>query len=802
MATFKVALPTGQPPPSVTGPARSSYVDAVRNDVTPISPSPFETGFREIGFGFNTSSRPINALWTGQLSALPLHMLSIELGADESWDLRRRVPDGFPIPRYVVFGPVILNSTISTALASGPVPVEAGAILGNLSGPVLELSFFDAKNFAIEPTWCLHLFDSLGAWDLPDPHNNPLQPTTALPPLVSLLSPGLVNDRLLTLQSSNGRVRHIRPPATLQSTLFPFISTDSITVGLTDRFAGTRWRIVVQDLNEPGLLPYISPYADADDITFTPQNDVQGPSSITEARRLRYRITPQLEFGLTAPPLVDIVQDEVDTLRQEYQDFGFTMLPRFRFGRVQMGWQRISEMPIYSAPRPLAREHIGVDPRALPKLADDLAFAFERALHPNGLAQDDPRSWLTSDLETLLSYHNPRTHRVFWDASHPAVYGFYLLVRPRVRRPSRANLVIAALRDAGLEVLEELRLLNASRAFSRLEVAVLDKDSNLLWTWRIGSSGSVTSHQGPSGTFAVPDEATALEKGVLVELYFAPTDVTAALLIPEPRAKTTVRPNQKQSLIIIGSAVPGSTHLIPIDDSAYTLKQYLAATYPDDLPPKVVALKSPIDVFRELGAVGDVAKNFRIVCTMSHSYMQGLLIYSPYGLDPVADAGWVQKYIHSPQAETQMRDLYGDSISFGGDDATQYATHQFRVVHLHQLPDDMKRRLRENMATAEGIYIVGCNSDPDANRLNLQTIAQEFADITGRATWGTGNTSRFKKHMPDGSWVDHTQELGAGPEGEFEVILVPDTPGATPIGSVNILDVYRQVMVKCEPVVR
>jgi hypothetical protein len=71
--------------------------------------------------------------------------------------------------------------------------------------------------------------------------------------------------------------------------MLPFVASDAITVGLTGASSGIRWRVVVQGL-AAGTPPFTTPYASATEASFEPWRDLQ-PAPLTQARRLRYRIT-------------------------------------------------------------------------------------------------------------------------------------------------------------------------------------------------------------------------------------------------------------------------------------------------------------------------------------------------------------------------------------------------------------------------------------------------------------------------------------------------------------------------------
>jgi hypothetical protein len=114
-------------------------------------------------------------------------MLTIELVPAQARDRTASVPAGCPVPRCVVFE---LNGAITTSLALGSVKVDPGTTLGNLRGDTLEFGFLEEKNIAIDPSWVLRLFDSLSAWDLPDPTRSPLQAPTALPNVVPVVGFG------------------------------------------------------------------------------------------------------------------------------------------------------------------------------------------------------------------------------------------------------------------------------------------------------------------------------------------------------------------------------------------------------------------------------------------------------------------------------------------------------------------------------------------------------------------------------------------------------------------------------------
>ena len=171
------------------------------------------------------------------------------------------------------------------------------------------------------------------AWDLPDPGGNPLLDAAPLPSVVLDLGSGSTSGPALTLRPAMGRVRFIHPPGSVMTDLFPFIASDAIIVGLIGVPAGTRWRAVVQDLLA-GTPPFTTAYSAASEVSFEPWRDLVVPGPITQARRLRYRISLQFESpGLTAVPPVEIQQATIDQLRQEYEDAAPTVPPRSRWAR-------------------------------------------------------------------------------------------------------------------------------------------------------------------------------------------------------------------------------------------------------------------------------------------------------------------------------------------------------------------------------------------------------------------------------------------------------------------------------------
>ena len=782
----------------------------MRSDLRSVSGTPFGPGSTRLRFRFNISSRVINAMWCGQLTPLAGSMASIELGASQSWDLLKRLPEGYPAPRYVVFGPLSLRPEVASALAAGAHSVEPGDVVGSVTGDTLELGFFDAANFAIDPAWCLRLFDSLGAWDLPDPGGNPLLDAAPLPSVVSIVGSGSTSGPALTLRPATGRVRFIHPPGSVMTDLFPFIASDAITVGLIGVPAGTRWRAVVQDLLA-GTPPFTTAYSAASEVSFEPWRDLVVPGPITQARRLRYRISVQFESpGLTAVPPVEIQQATIDQLRQEYEDAALTVPPRSRVGPVRERWTRIDSRLLFGRNDYVNQlQRHGVDPYKLPLLAEALACAFERILHPPDTnLLTDPRSWLTSDLMTIDGYHNPRRHAALGSGAHnAALYSFYMAVKPYADRHNA--IVYGALTDAAVEVLTEVLALNSPRPFRRLEVRLLNASADPLWSWTIDSGGSVTSVRAPSATASLTSATDALQQGGLVELFFEPTDVAAELTIPDPRPKEDALAPGRQSIILIGGEVPTSDERIPIDDSAETLRAWLQEKYTDDpeygdLPPQLLVVNSPIEFLTALGVIGDRPLNLRLLVTMAHSYDQGLLIYSPIGLDHLG-IGWPHEYIHDNAIAEKMRDLYGSRIDFGSDDLGQFATHQFRVSNLEYLPEDMKRRLRSNLRAAEGIFLIGCNTNPASDHRYL-TITESFANVANRTTWGASVSAKFKKRRYDGTWVDHDELRGVGTPGAETVILLPEDSefdvDRQNFSAPDLMEIYRQAYTKAEPRVR
>ena len=362
----------------------------------------------------------------------------------------------------------------------------------------------------------------------------------------------------------------------------------------------------------------------------------------------------------------------------------------------------------------------------------------------------------------------------------------------------QAPVIFRALRDACIEWLVEVLNANTARTFSLLEARLLDSTQTCQWIWKVSSSAGITSERGPGNPV---DEDAAISAGALVELFFAPTDVLNALNVPAARPKVYAAAGAKQSLIIIGDEVPGSSDRIPIDDSAESLKRFLASEYPYDPEPEVVVVQSPIDLLKALGVIGDRPRDFRYVFTMSHAYKEGLLLFAREGLS-VADAGWVRTHIHSQAVADQTSDLYGSRISFGEDDNHQFATHQFRVSHLRNLPRDMARRLRANLENSDGAFLVGCNTNPPIGD-GAMTITEEFARRANITTWGAAVTAKFKHRAPDGTWVDHDELRGIGIVGQFTVLLLPEESvfplDAESTGLADLVAIYRQALTKAEP---
>lgn len=804
MLPFKVALPTGHPPSDVDPASRTSLADTVRTSIVATTGTPFGPNSTRLRFRFNAPGRTVNAMFPGQLTAPgPNNLISIELSPAQARHLLDAMPPGCPAPRHVTISPVALSEDVTSKLASGAVSVKTGEAVGTLTGDTLALGFLDEKRHAIEPSWCLHLFDDLGAWDLTDASRNPLQAFAALPNVVSLLGSGPATGPALTLRSATGRVRFIHPPASVEGALLPFVASDSIFAGLLGVPAGTRWRVAVQDLGGGGA-SFTSPYSAATEVSFRPQRDLPAASAGAAARRLRYRIAVEFETaGLPSVSPVEVRQDVIDQLRQEYEDASLDVPARARFGYVPGGRQRIDEAQVYANNDYFAAGvRVGLDPETLPVVADALALAFERSLHRDGIPEDDPRNWLTSDLRVVDGYHSPRRH-----ASLPgvqpgaAMHGFYLKVQPRAN--SQATIVGHHLLAACLEVMNQLLSVNPTVSFSRLEARLLSVAGDPCWGWTMDAGANVSDGVIP-GPFAPPDVATAFRTGGFFELFFVPSALGTRLAAPHPLAKVHApTPGTRSSLILIGDEVAGAEKQIPLDDAAYTLRQWLLQKYPDDVAPRILVTRGPMDVWKHLGVIGDRPVDFRFVFTMSHSYAQGLLFFhrEPVALDA---AGWPERYIHDAAVGEQMKDLYGYDIVFGSNDVTQYSTQQMRVSHIRNLPDDMKRRLRANLERAE-VFLIGCNSNPADNTEAFTTVTEAFADASGAAVWGASKDSKFIKKTSFG-WLDHDELRGAGTEGEYQVVMLPDDPGFTwtghDISEVDPVDVYRQGLIKVEPKAR
>ena len=804
MLTFTVALPLGHPAGNLPVADRNQAVQNFDAALQSVTGGPFGPNATRLVLNFGPTVLPVTALWTGEITQVPgSNLFAIELQPAQARDLEQRIAErqgsGYPVPRSVVFGPVALKRDVLDTWLRGIASknVVAGENIGALAAVTLEFGFLDAAGRYIDPFWCLSLFDALEAWDLPSPGANPLQASAAMPQYGALLTPGGPPGPSVTLRTASGHTRFVRPPAAVQSSLASFLTSELITVGLVGAPAGTRWRLRVEDLSNSQPQPFVTAYGTATEVSFTPANDLPSPF----VARPHFRLTVELESLTSTLPAFQLLQDDRDALRQEYSNASLSVPPRKRLGFVGANYERFNVAHLYANDDYFSLARIGLDPFNLPHFAECLSHAFERAMHPAGLPASDPRNWTTSDLLVVDGYHSPGRHRTLMPSvpSHASQYACYLKVRPRADRQQGA--LFRALTGAGIEQLQELRALNSGRNFIQLELRLLDTSDEWLWTWRVGSGGAVTSQVASGGAASLPpDEDAAYLLGGSVELFFLPDNPATALLMPPARPKVDAAPEGKLSLIMIGAEAPGATARIPIDDSAHTMREWLRLRYDRDLEPVIAVVSSPIEVLTHLGVIGDQPIDFRFVITMTHSYGRGLLIYhlGPT-LTPQAD-GWLEPYVHSDVVEDQMRDLYGNAIGFGQDDVNMYATHQFRISNLKNLPDDMKRRLRRNFAKAEGTFLIGCNSNADIGEMTLSEAVAEYAGVT---TWGASDFSTFVKKAPPFGWLDHDQERGVGTVGEFEVVLLPDDPGFTlafdDLALLDLIGIYKQGLVKAVP---
>ena len=350
MLEFKVALPIGHPSATLTDAQRTAAVQNVASKLRGVTGTPFGPTSTRLRFRFHTpESFLVNALWAGELTPASGSMATIELPPALTRHMTALLDYGLPTPRHVVFGPLSLVDTVLDKWSSGggSTTVLPGDDVGVLTGDTLELGFLDAAGLAIDPTWVLRLFDSLGVWALPDPSRNPLLAPAAMPASVSVATPAATSVPAMTLRGSAGKVRFMRPPASVQAGLFPFLASDTLAVGLIGAPAGTRWRIVVQDV-AAGTAPFTTPYASSSEVSFAPWRDLVPPAPSSVSRRLHYRITVQFDSaGL--PPLtpVEIQQNDIDKLRQEYEDAGLPVPAHSRFGFVGVRPDRFEVSLLY-----------------------------------------------------------------------------------------------------------------------------------------------------------------------------------------------------------------------------------------------------------------------------------------------------------------------------------------------------------------------------------------------------------------------------------------------------------------------
>ena len=810
MLTFTVALPLNHPDSQLPAMGRDAAVQELADALLEITSDPFGAGAIHMRMRFAAGADfPATAMWSGELAPVGEdNLVVIELAPALTLHLLTLIPSGYPVPRKVIAGPLRLDNAISDWFLSAvdSLTVTAGQIIGRPASDTLELGFLDADDFAIDPSWCLRLFDALRVWDLPDPGSNPFQAPGALP-ATALVVPrnAPASGAGITFQASGSNAKLIRPPSNLSGALTSFIASDTITIGLQGVTPIVPWSLRIEDLTfgpyRSATSPFSSPFGAVTEATFNPQlNLTPAPFQTASPQRtpLHYRVTIEFENGQPAPPALDIEQDPIDVLRQEYETGGLPVPGRERFGFVPGGWETFDVDSLYQNDA-FFGGRLGLDPIALPRLVEAIGHAFDRHLHPAGLANNDVAWYLSSQLLVVDGYRSPQKNRLLGGSNdHPAQHGFYLKLRPLA--DTKPGIIFQALVAAALEILEALQDQNATRTFSQLELRLTSRLNDWVWTWRLGATG-VQSVPGPAFPGSDPaTEANALVAGRDLELFFLPNDRADAIQVPVPQRRETTVAAGRISILLYSSDVPNAGERIPVDDAAYTVRNWLTQAYPQDSTPDILQVENPLQVFERLRLFSGEQRHIRFVFLFAHSNERGLALLNSTDVTP-AQNHWASRFDHSSQVKERLKDIYGSHIEFGGDEREDFSTRHLYISNLTKLPRDLRRRLRASFKQAEGVFLLGCNSDLNAS--SVLTISEIFATSAGVPVWGAGDTSRFYRRDSFSIWSKHVEVQGQGDPNAAEVVLLPKRFGSEMLGQPIRLDLmllYRMALTREMPV--